>query len=356
MNDLQPLKSDRSLLVQILESAGCIVKGPQVRCAFHNSNGSTGPEKHSSGSIFHKNNAWLYRCHGCNDCGDVFHWIARGNNKTDAEVLEHLNSTGELLGVGRVEAKPTPPPKEKTIPYDAFASEVDVQTHNADNKWLSQVSQELGVTTNSLKLFRVGKHEFIDDNEAFPCISVPMYNCQLRICGIRYRAISGGKKKSRYLSRNGIFLPTPTPFRSVLWVTEGCTDPIALTSIGLWSIGLPAASQGIDAVDAYCQRYAPQAVVAVSDNNRAGKASSTLLCRSLIGMIPNVKAILPPDGFSDVRGWIKARRESGWKDKEMSTVLLSCVSSSKPMKPKTVVKLPMGDNDEAGIRAGQNDK
>src|SRR5690606_12133608 len=106
-----------------------------------------------------------------------------------------------------------------------------------------------------------------------------------------------GKKRARYGSEGGLFLPIRKPAGAmVLWVAEGCTDPLALASLGLWCVGLPGARQSLDKLDAYIEREHPQAVIAVSDANAVGKASATMVARNAIGICRAVKTIMPPAG------------------------------------------------------------
>lgn len=328
--DLTPLKSDQGLLRSALEQAGVERWSGdgrrQCRCPFHD-------DKRPSAGIHLAGSTWLFSCLGCGTSGDVIRVIALSRGVSDGEVLRHLTESGELLGglrpSGMFESRK--PERQREPDYQGLAAETDRWIAAASPDWLEETAGELHVTADALALYGWGHNTQIE------CAAAPMRDAEDRICGIRYRwpADADGKaaKKSRTGSKNGLFCPAQPPANAkVLWIAEGATDPVALASIGLWAVGLPAARQGIDVADAYCDRYGPSAVVVMTDANPAGRASATLTARALLPRV--VKTIEAPTGATDVRAWIKRRREDGASDKAMRRALLGIVAATRPTRPE----------------------
>jgi len=326
--DLSAIKSDESLMRAALEQAGVKrwtgAERRQCKCCFHD-------DRHPSAGMHRSRDGGciLYTCNGCGVTGDVFHIIALSRNVSDGDVLRHLNETGELLGGLRVTEVRPGKLKERPVepPYEKFAAEVAKWRGEADRTWLTGMADGLGVTASALRSLGCGH------NADLKCATFPMFDAQGRISGIRYRW-PDGEKKARTGSWSGLFLPSERAGK-VLWVCEGPTDTAALLSLGLWAIGLPAAKQGVDLVDAYVEKHAPAALIAMSDDNAVGKASATLVARAVSGRVAGAKTLLPPGGAKDIRAFVKGRREAGKDWPEIRRELLAALAASKPVRPKT---------------------
>lgn len=348
--DLRPLKSDESLMRQAVEqAAGAPVRWMgathrQCRCVFHS------PDRHPSAGIHRTKDgaAFLYTCCSCGFTGDLFRVISASRGVSDADVIRHLHETGELLGgirpgVMRPGRKPAGP---KPTPYATLSAESVRWRAAATLDWLAETAAAVSSAPAVLAAFGWGHRDEMagrhDDEsgkwvpEPIDCQTIPMWDRfessdGPRLCGVRLRW-PDGTKRSRTGSAPGLFAPDAPPDGArVLWVCEGATDPAALASLGLWSVGLPAARQGIDLLDAYVARHKPVAVVAVADNNPAGKASATLVARAILGTdLAAVKTILPPDGAKDVRAWIQSRRATGHADEMTLRLLKRTVAAARP--------------------------
>lgn len=340
--DLSAIKSDESLIRAVLEQAG-VEKWTgagrrQCRCPFHD-------DKHPSAGIYQArgSSTWLFQCNGCATGGDVIRLIAITRKVSDGDVLRHLSETGELLGGIRVSDMRQSRQRARHIepPYRKIADEVELYELSANREWLGVQADDLGVTVEAMELYRAGRHEFAMEDHVLPCLTLPMYDEKNRICGIRYRATGeageyAGQKRARLGSWGGLFQPMYRQNESVvLWVVEGCTDPMALASLGLWCVGLPGARQSLDKLDAYIERHRPEAVISVSDSNAVGKASATMAANIALGHpVRAVKTVPPPEGAKDVRAWVKGRRAEGADWQEIRAELLYHVSAVRPVRGK----------------------
>jgi len=137
--------------------------------------------------------------------------------------------------------------------------------------------------------------------------SWPMYDTTWQIIGIRVRTSSG--KYCVPGSRTGLFLPQDLSNRGVLLICEGNTDAAAGLSLGFETIGRPSCSAGADMLETICHG---RDIVIVSDRDEKpdgscpGLDGATRLAEKLVFSCPSVKTILPPQGYKDLRGWLRA--------------------------------------------------
>jgi len=178
---------------------------------------------------------------------------------------------------------------------------------------LNSLSQQLGVSTQSLKRLRIGW-----DGEAY---TFPMSNDFGKIIGIRRRFLTGSKVSVRG-SKMGLFVPSGSPADGFLLICEGPTDTAAALDLGFAAIGRPNCSSKIE-MTAKAARGRREIVI-VGDNDTQGRAGAKKLADALVLHYPNVKVIYPPDGIKDLRQWLKA----GLSTK----TLLNLIQKTKPIE------------------------
>jgi len=78
------IRYDRSALIDELKAVGAQIKGPMVKCPFHDDNTP-------SGSIYQgKDKVWRFKCHAasCSFCGDIYDIRAKATGQSVADVLK----------------------------------------------------------------------------------------------------------------------------------------------------------------------------------------------------------------------------------------------------------------------------
>jgi len=163
------------------------------------------------------------------------------------------------------------------------------------NQQLNDLSQQLGLSTQSLKRLSIGW-----DSEAY---TFPMSNSQGRIIGIR-RRFPSGRKVSVTGSKNGLFMPTHVEGDGPLLIVEGESDLAAALDLGFHAIGRPNCNSKIEmtakAARGRCE------IVIVGDNDAVGRAGAEKLADALILHYHCVKIVYPPDDIKDLRQWLQA--------------------------------------------------
>src|SRR4051812_45672968 len=102
MVDTTLQRGDRVALVAALTSAGGTVTGSKVKCPFHD-------DGNPSGSIYEKDGAWHYHCHGpsCGFHGDLFDVEAKTRSIPVEELLREKN--GPRAAAPQTNPAPEPP-------------------------------------------------------------------------------------------------------------------------------------------------------------------------------------------------------------------------------------------------------
>lgn len=117
----------------------------------------------------------------------------------------------------------------------------------------------------------------------------PMRDGYGNFIGIRLRS-NWGKKWAVPGSHNGIFLPFIEPQETVV-ICEGPTDTAAALSMGVYAIGRPSCSGGVDHLLAVVRRLNIRRVVIVADNDDPGLIGATTLQNHL--PVPSCVMVLP---------------------------------------------------------------
>lgn len=178
---------------------------------------------------------------------------------------------------------------------------------------LNDLSERLGVSTQSLKRLRVGW-----DGGAY---TFPMSYSNGAIIGIR-RRFPNGYKCSVASSRTGLFIPSKLSGNEPLLLAEGPTDTAAALDLGFDAIGRPNCNSKVEmTVKAARGR---EEIVIIGDNDSAGKNGAEKLAEALVLYYPSVKIIYPPDGTKDLRQWLQA----GLKAEKLQAI----INNTEPIK------------------------
>ena len=87
------------------------------------------------------------------------------------------------------------------------------------------------------------------------------------ICGIRLRR-PDGSKFAVMGSKQGLFIPCMQLTKGFVWLVEGPTDVAAMIDIGIYAIGRPSCSGGVNEVIATIRRMKIERAVVVADNDQ----------------------------------------------------------------------------------------
>ena len=153
------------------------------------------------------------------------------------------------------------------------------------------LANSLGVTSRSLKRLGIG---FSAESFTFP-----MSDERGNIIGVR-RRFENGRKVSVKGSRNGLFIPTGIENATKLVICEGPTDCAAALDLGWAAIGRPNCNSKVAMTVAYVRR---RPVVIVADRDSAGIRGAQKLTEALLQNGSNVRIILPPPIYKDLRQW-----------------------------------------------------
>lgn len=111
--------------------------------------------------------------------------------------------------------------------------------------------------------------------ESLECVRTPYGNCVWGFpmkagdggyVGIRIRD-HNGKKWAEPGSHAGLFISNEEP-QEMVWLLEGPTDTAAALTIGLYAVGRPSCSGGVDHVKTLLKRIGARRVVIVADSDR----------------------------------------------------------------------------------------
>ena len=166
---------------------------------------------------------------------------------------------------------------------------------------LGDFADSLGLSVASLNRLRIGWAE------QYHAWAFPMVDADVRIRGIRLRALDGHKWSVRG-GRDGVFWPAGLTFRKPLLLSEGPTDTAALLDLGFEAVGRPSCLGGTRIVCELVRRRKPPGVIVVSDRdeNGAGQRGAESMVTALLTYCASVRVIQPPEGIKDARAWKSA--------------------------------------------------
>jgi len=183
-------------------------------------------------------------------------------------------------------------PREQEAPDMDFTTLQQQYSLKIKDEQVSSLSQDLGVTADSLKQLRIGW-----DDKAY---TFPMSDSEGRIIGIRRRFLNNNKC-SLTGSKTGLFIPTDLPSEGVLLICEGPTDTAAALDLGFAAIGRPNCNSKVDMTARFVKG---RTIVIISDNDDSGKMGATKLASALLLYCQSVKIIYPPKDIKDIRQWL----------------------------------------------------
>lgn len=168
--------------------------------------------------------------------------------------------------------------------------------------WLDKLSEELGLSVESLRQFRVG---WCSQER---CSTWPLYDDSGRIMGIN-RRFRNGAKKVMFGHRAGLYLADDMPeiLSSLpLLVCEGGTDAVAGRDMGLVSVGRFSCTHGARLLTGLVRRRQPGLLVIVADADGPGRRGAESLASALLPYVTHLKIIQPPAAHNDLRTWKRA--------------------------------------------------
>ena len=191
-------------------------------------------------------------------------------------------------------------------PRPAFAeiSKLAARYHEvaARGGWLDKLSEELGLSVESLRQFRVG---WCSQER---CSTWPLYDDSGRIVGIN-RRFRDGSKKVVFGHRAGLYLADdmPVALSSLpLLVCEGGTDAAAGRDMGLVSVGRFSCTHGARLLTGLVRRRRPDLLVIVADADGPGRRGAESLASVLLPYVAHLRIIQPPAAHKDLRTWKRA--------------------------------------------------
>jgi hypothetical protein len=168
-------------------------------------------------------------------------------------------------------------------------------SHQITSQQVNSLSQQLGVSAQSLKRLRIGW-----DGKAF---AFPMSDSHGRTIGIR-RRFPNGSKVSLKGSKTGLFIPTGLDTGKPLFVCEGATDTGAALDLGFDAIGRPNCNSKIEMTAKAARGHSE--IVIIGDADAPGRAGAEKLADALTLHYPCVKIIYPAENIKDLRDWLRA--------------------------------------------------
>ncbi len=157
-----------------------------------------------------------------------------------------------------------PMPKQKEPPRIDANKLIGIWKKGCGIQRLEPLAEDLGVSVDSLvQMMAVWAPGY----EAW---AFPMRDGNGFMCGIRLRR-DDGSKFCVTGSRTGIFLPFCQP-RNTVFLVEGPTDCAALLTIGLYAIGRPSNSGGLDIIKQTISRLHIERAVIIADNDQDQEA------------------------------------------------------------------------------------
>ena len=226
---------------------------------------------------------------------------------------ENLQPNGgyiHKLGCG-IEIKRLPRKQKKADPI-CFAIWRDIVRDSIDKVDVSPLSDELGVSIDSLNRLIVGYHR------GLKCWTFPMCNGRYQFIGIRTRG--KGYKRAVRGSKNGLFIPRK-PDDEELVIVEGPTDSAALLDIDIFAIGRASCNSCVNHTIEYVSRYCPKSIIIVADNDEAKISNGKKYYPGQDGAIALAKALPYKDIPIKIIKPIRAKDAREWKQKGLTKEL-----------------------------------
>lgn len=206
---------------------------------------------------------------------------------------QHLvdDTTPRHLRPRRELPKPAPKPK---VDWNKIQGEFYSFAH-CDR--IEELSNDLGIKEAYLRVVGLG---WCEGKKAW---SFPMYRDPDTVIGIRLRTDDGAKFAIKGSSA-GVFM-NPVPMNNwedeeVAYICEGPTDTASAFQLGLYAIGRPSASGGIDILKKLLRG---KRTVIISDDDSPGRQGADNLAEALKPIVPSVKIIQPLK--KDIREWLQ---------------------------------------------------
>lgn len=224
----------------------------------------------------------------------------------------------------------SPPPWRKEnseAPSLKWAIESRKYAEQITESQVQQLATQLGVEPSSLRDLGIGfgkvhagkgpRGDFYVENYTFP-----MFDKRGRVCGLRRRDPTTGRKFAVTDSRIGV-LRRLRPVDGLLLICEGESDTAAALSYGFDAIGRPGATTCIDVAAVYARDLD---VVVVADNDdptdpkkKTAIAGVARLVAKLTQVSRSVRILRPPQDSKDLRAW----RQAGATREELEAAIES---------------------------------
>lgn len=185
------------------------------------------------------------------------------------------------------------PRKKEEVPLLDCDCLMKMWAHKTDPLWVDALSNQLGVTPQSLRDLKVA---WSGENQAW---AFPMRNGYGSVVGIRLRSEDGSKFAVKG-SKQGLFLPYSKPHKTA-YIVEGPTDCAAGLSMGLYAIGRPSCGGGVLDLKDGLPRLGVGRLVVIADNDGPGLAGAEALVKII--PMPCCLLTLPT---KDIRGFVQS--------------------------------------------------
>ena len=231
-----------------------------------------------------------------------------------------------------------PKPRLPQAEIEAKASRAYYSLTNDGRDWLAN---DLGCTTNALDQLGVGRDS---KSRAF---TFPMFDAQMRIVGIRLRAVTG-KKWAVKGGREGMFLaPRLWTGKGPVLLPEGASDAAALVE-HFDVAGRPSCSGAVEMTVDLCSG---RVCAIVADSDLPGQHGAFVLAAALRKHSSDVFVMSPPVGHNDVRAWFAA----GGTIEDVRNLM---ARRGKPMRRSSPlpVHLSADDAEELAVRQYHEDE
>ena len=173
-----------------------------------------------------------------------------------------------------------------------------------------QVANALGIQQQALAAFPLGW------NKQSSALAIPAMTGTGQVVGIRYRRLEQRDGQHKWWCESGSRWYPLLPIATVagdqpLFVTEGPSDCLAATHLGLSSCGRWAKDLNQETAQVildHSRAIAASAIVVCGDNDPSGggEVAALRVAQLLQELAPtfNIKTIQPPDGIKDIREWV----------------------------------------------------
>lgn len=207
-----------------------------------------------------------------------------------------------------------PVPAPKPVPIINSGRLLREWATSTKKDWIERLAKSLGVSVEALSTL---EPVWAAPHRAW---AFGMRDGDGNLVGIRLRS-ENGDKWAVTGSRQGLFIPNCSANKT-LFVVEGPTDLAAALTLGLWGIGRPSCSGGMDLILSLVRRLKPSRAVLCSDNDEPGVRGAENLANHL--PIPSCM-FCPPS--KDLRSFLQSGGTS-----ELIDCLLAGVIWKQPKK------------------------